>query len=70
MVQRREAGLLVGANTPDGFAEGVCRLWSAPPARAAVRAYAEGFSWDATSEGQMAVFAKARERLARALAAA
>ena len=64
VVQRREAGLIVGANTPDGFADGVRALWSDPPDRAAVRAYAEAFSWDATSAGQLEVFEAARGRFA------
>lgn len=64
VVQRREAGLVVGRNTARGFADGVLAMWADMPARAAVRAYAEGFSWEATSEGQLAVFARARARFA------
>jgi teichuronic acid biosynthesis glycosyltransferase TuaC len=59
VVQRREAGLIVARNTPEGFADGVRALWADPPPRAGVRAYAEGFSWDATSQGQMDVFNQA-----------
>ena len=62
VVQKREAGLIVQENSGPGFAAGVQALWADPPARDAVRAYAEGFSWDATSAGQMAVFARARAR--------
>ena len=62
VVQGRRAGLIVGANTPAGFAAGVRALWADPPARDAVRAYAERFSWDATSQGQLDVFAQAMRR--------
>ena len=62
VVQRPEAGRIMGADTPEGVAEAVRALWSDPPARGAVRAYAEGFSWDATSAGQMAVFEAALAR--------
>ena len=62
VVQRPEAGRIMGANTPEGLAEAVRALWADPPARAAVRAYAEEFSWDATSAGQMTVFEAAMAR--------
>lgn len=62
VVQRREAGLVVQRNTPEGFADGVRALWADLPDRKAVRAYAEEFSWDATSSGQLLVFAEARAR--------
>ena len=64
VVQRRDAGLIVGRNTPEGFADGVRALWANPPDRAAVRAYAEEFSWDATSAGQITVFNQAIARFA------
>ena len=62
VVQGRAAGLIVAENTPAGFAAGVRALWAAMPNRAGVRTYAEGFSWDATSAGQLAVFEAARAR--------
>jgi hypothetical protein len=34
----------------------VHRLFADPPDRAATRAYAEQFSWDATTSGQIALF--------------
>ena len=49
------AGRIVAANTPEGFAAAIRDLAAATD-RAATRAYAEDFSWDATSAGQMAVF--------------
>jgi glycosyltransferase involved in cell wall biosynthesis len=64
VVQRREAGLIARQNTPEGFAEAVRALWADPPDRDAVRAYAEAFSWEATSTGQFQVFAQAQERFA------
>ncbi len=65
VVQGRDAGLIVGENTAEGFAAAVQALWADPPDRAAVRRYAEAFSWDATSQGQLDVFAAARARFAR-----
>ena len=62
VVQGRDAGMIVDANTPEGFAAAIRALWADMPARAAVRAYAEQFSWDATSEGQLDVFASAMRR--------
>jgi teichuronic acid biosynthesis glycosyltransferase TuaC len=56
------AGRIVAANTPEGFADAIRELAAATD-RAATRAYAEDFSWDATSAGQMTVF---RAVLARA----
>lgn len=65
VVQGRAAGLIVEANTPAGFASGVRALWADMPKRDAVRAYAERFSWDATSEGQLEVFAQAMRHAGR-----
>jgi glycosyltransferase involved in cell wall biosynthesis len=62
VVQTRDAGLIAQANTAEGFAAAVREMWAAPPPRAAVRAYAEAFSWDATSAGQLQVFDQARAR--------
>lgn len=67
VVSERSAGLIVRANTPDGIAEAVRALWADPPARDAVRAYAERFSWDATSAGQLDVFAQALQRAGRSV---
>lgn len=64
VVQGRAAGLIAGQNTPEGFAATIRALWADPPSRAVVRAYAEAFSWDATSAGQLEVFAEARVRFA------
>ncbi len=56
VVQEWAAGLVIEQNTPAGIAAGVRRLFANPPARAATRAYAERFSWDETSAGQLALF--------------
>ena len=50
------AGVLMEARSADGVAEGVRRLRAAGIDRAATRRYAEGFSWDATTDGQLRVF--------------
>ena len=54
-----EAGLLMDERTPAGLVRAVQRLRAAYPERARVRRYAEGFSWDATTRGQLEVFAGA-----------
>jgi glycosyltransferase involved in cell wall biosynthesis len=56
VVRTPEAGVIYQPNTPDGIATGVRRLFAAPPDRAATRAYAEAFSWDETTAGQLALF--------------
>ena len=58
VVLERDAGLIV-PNTPDGIAAGVGDLAADPPKRGATRAYAERFSWEATSQGQIEVFRRA-----------
>jgi teichuronic acid biosynthesis glycosyltransferase TuaC len=56
VVQRREAGLIVGENTAEGIAAAVRALSAPSPDRAATRSYAEGFGWQDTSAGQLALF--------------
>lgn len=56
VVRTPDAGLIAPENTPDGIAAGIRRLFEALPARAATRAYAEPFSWDETTAGQLALF--------------
>lgn len=56
VVREWAAGLVIEQNTPAGIAAGVRRLFADPPSRAATRAYAERFSWDETSAGQLALF--------------
>ena len=56
VVQIRDAGLIAGENSPDGIATAVQALFAPLPDRAATRAYAERFSWDETTAGQLALF--------------
>lgn len=56
VVRTSSAGVIYQPNTPDGLAAGVKRLFNALPERAATRAYAEPFSWDETTAGQLALF--------------
>lgn len=53
-----EAGVLMAKRTPLALAQAVTQLFSAYPDRAATRRYAEQFSWDATTEGQLAIFSR------------
>ncbi len=56
VVQRPEAGTIADENSPGGIAAAVQRLAARLPDRNATRAYAEQFSWDATTAGQLALF--------------
>jgi glycosyltransferase involved in cell wall biosynthesis len=56
VVQSREAGLIARENTPEAIALAVRDLLADPPDRAATRAYAERFGWEATTEGQIALY--------------
>jgi len=56
VVQEPAAGVIYESNTPDGVAAGVRQLFANLPSRTATRAYAEPFSWDATTAGQLALF--------------
>jgi teichuronic acid biosynthesis glycosyltransferase TuaC len=64
-VSAPEAGLVLDdapeEALPPALAEGVRRLAANPPDRAATRAYAEGYSWEATTAGQLALFRKILE---------
>jgi hypothetical protein len=56
VVREPAAGVIYEPNTADGVADGIRRLFAALPARAATRAYAEPFSWDETTAGQLRIF--------------
>ncbi|WP_306395595.1 glycosyltransferase family 4 protein [Telluria beijingensis] len=56
VVAAPEAGVLMDERTPQGVADAVNRLRANYPERAAVRRYAEGFSWDDTTAGQLRLF--------------
>lgn len=51
-----EAGRLMAERTGEGIADAAKDLFSDLPDRAATRRYAEGFSWDATTQGQLDLF--------------
>jgi glycosyltransferase involved in cell wall biosynthesis len=56
VVAAPEAGVLMDERTPEAVARAVAALVLRRPDRAQVRGYAERFSWDATTEGQIALF--------------
>jgi len=56
VVARPEAGVLMPSLDPQGVAAGVTSLFAAYPDHAATRRYAEGFNWDATTQGQLTLF--------------
>lgn len=51
-----EAGVLMEDRTSAALARAVRRLFASLPDRAATRRYAEGFSWDETTRGQLVLF--------------
>lgn len=62
VVQEPAAGVIMPDNSGAGVAAGVQALLSVRRPAAETRAYAERFSWDATSAGQRAVFTQALAR--------
>ncbi len=56
VVQRRAAGLIAADISGESIAASVRDLASDPPGRDATRHYAEAFSWDETSAGQLRIF--------------
>ena len=56
VVTQPEAGVLMKDRTVEGVAEAVQRLLRHYPERASTRRYAEQFSWDQTTEGQLELF--------------
>lgn len=50
------AGLLMDERTPNSMVASLRRLLAEPPARSQTRAYAEQFSWEATTNGQLRLF--------------
>lgn len=56
VVSSHEAGEIVAENTPACFAATIKRFYESRPSRAQTRAYAEGFGWDPTSQGQLRLF--------------
>lgn len=60
------AGVLMDQPTPTGMVAAVNRLFANLPERCDTRRYAEGFSWEATSRGQLALFHTAIANIVRA----
>jgi glycosyltransferase involved in cell wall biosynthesis len=56
VVAEPAAGVLMDGRTPEALVSAVNRLFVHPPQREETRAYAEQFSWDATTEGQLDLF--------------
>lgn len=56
VVSGPDAGMLVQDRSGDGFADACRRLFSQYPDRQRVRAHAERFGWDATTQGQIRLF--------------
>ncbi len=57
VVKSPAAGLIADANTPLAIAQAIRTLSASPADRAATRAYAERFSWQETTEGQLRILA-------------
>lgn len=62
VVAEPEAGRLMESRTPEALAAAARELLANLPERTATRRYAEGFGWEQTSQGQLALF---REILTR-----
>jgi glycosyltransferase involved in cell wall biosynthesis len=62
IVSSHDAGRILSERSPAAIAAAVTALGADPPSRAAVRRHAEGFSWDATTQGQLRVFRSALGR--------
>lgn len=58
VVSSPDAGVLMGERTPQGIVDAVHVLRAAYPTHQATRRYAEGFSWDETTNGQIRLFKK------------
>ena len=56
VVASPDAGVLMGERSARGVADAVEALRAASPQRSATRRYAEQFSWDATTAGQLKLF--------------
>ena len=56
IVQGPDSGLLVAERSPSAIRTGIQELLDAPPSRKSTRAYAEQFSWDDTTSGQLRLF--------------
>jgi teichuronic acid biosynthesis glycosyltransferase TuaC len=70
VVAAPEAGVLMAERTPQGVADAVNALRANYPDRSATRRYAEGFSWDDTTAGQISLFEEIINRRLRQPSAA
>lgn len=59
VVSSPEAGVLAEARTANGIAAAYRDLTANRPSRSATRAFAEGFGWEATTEGQIEIICRA-----------
>jgi glycosyltransferase involved in cell wall biosynthesis len=64
VVTERAAGVLMPERTPSGLVSALHMLLADYPDRAATRRYAERFDWDATTAGQLEIFARLAGRAA------
>jgi teichuronic acid biosynthesis glycosyltransferase TuaC len=64
-----EAGVLVEQRTEQAIGDGLARLLATYPTREATRQYAERFSWDDTTQGQLRLFESILARRANLCAA-
>ena len=62
VVARAEAGVLMKERSALGIVDGVGRLFLNLPGRESTRRYAEGFSWHATTAGQIELFREILDR--------
>ena len=62
VVRSPAAGRLMPERSPAGVAQAVRALFETLPDRTATRRYAEEFSWDETSRGQIALFRRILDR--------
>lgn len=65
VVAAPEAGVLIPSIDAEGVASGVRQLLARCPDRAATRTYAEGFAWEPTTAGQIALFTEILEKRQR-----
>jgi teichuronic acid biosynthesis glycosyltransferase TuaC len=56
VVASPEAGVLMHERSAGGIVHAIAHLRGALPDKSATRAYAEQFSWQPTTEGQLALF--------------
>lgn len=62
VVRTAAAGVLMSGVSPCAVVDGVRRLRANYPSHAATRAYAQRFSWDDTTRGQLQLFQQAAQR--------